>query len=162
MTEIALHPSAQNVADALAAKGLPPDRVRMLAERAPTAAKAAELLGCPVGAIANSLVFDAGGEPVLILASGAHQVDTAKAAELLGCALLGRATPEFVREATGQAIGGVAPLGHPNPLRTLVDEALRQYEEVWAAAGHPNALFPTTFDELVEITGGTPAAVAAA
>jgi prolyl-tRNA editing enzyme YbaK/EbsC (Cys-tRNA(Pro) deacylase) len=124
-----------------------------------TAALAAQALGCEVGAIANSLLFDADGSPVLVLTSGAHRVDTAKVANLIGATAVRRATPEFVREHTGFAIGGVAPVGHPAPIRTLVDVELQQYDEVWAAAGHPNTVFPTTYDELLAITGGEPAEI---
>jgi prolyl-tRNA editing enzyme YbaK/EbsC (Cys-tRNA(Pro) deacylase) len=97
-----------------------------------------------------------------VLTSGAHRVDTAKAAVQVGAARVKRADPEFVREATGQVIGGVAPVGHPRPLRTLVDRWLGGYDVVWAAAGHPHTVFPTSFAELVRITGGTPADVGAA
>jgi prolyl-tRNA editing enzyme YbaK/EbsC (Cys-tRNA(Pro) deacylase) len=88
-------------------------------------------------------------------------VDTGKVAVLVGAGRVKRADPEFVREATGQAIGGVAPVGHPRPLRTLVDQWLGGYDVVWAAAGHPHTVFPTSFAELVRITGGTPADVGA-
>jgi len=125
-----------------------------------TAAAAAEALGVTVGQIANSLVFDADGDPLLVLTSGAHRVDTAKVAALIGVTAVRRASPDFVREHTGQAIGGVAPVGHPKPVRTLVDTALEQYDEVWAAGGIPHAIFPTTFAELVRMTDGTPAEVA--
>jgi prolyl-tRNA editing enzyme YbaK/EbsC (Cys-tRNA(Pro) deacylase) len=158
VNETSFHPNVQLVADALAAEGVA-SRPTVFPERVATAAQAAERIGCPVGAIANSLVFDADGEAVLILASGDHRVDTHKAAAALGVPRLRRATPEFVREATGQPIGGVAPLGHPKPLRTLIDEHLEQYPVLWAAAGHPNASFRTTFSELVRVTGGTPAEV---
>ena len=94
-----------------------------------------------------------------MLTSGAHRVDTVKVAALVGTAKLSRATPDFVYEATGQRIGGVAPVGHPRPLRTLIDVALAQYPQVWAAGGIPHAVFPTTFDELVRLTGATPADV---
>ena len=97
---------------------------------------------------------------MLVLTSGAHRVDTAKVAALLGTARLSRASAELVRAATGQPIGGVAPVAHPAPLRTIVDVALRDFGQVWAAGGIPHAVFPTTFDELVELTGGTPADVA--
>ena len=116
-------------------------------------------MGVEVGQIANSLVFVADGEPLLVLTSGRHRVDTAKVATLLGIAKIGRADADFVREHTGISIGGVSPIGHPNPLRTLVDVALGDYDVVWAAAGHSHAVFPTTYDELLTITGGTPAAV---
>ena len=130
-------------------------RIVVLPDSVHTAALAAEALGCEVGAIANSLVFDAEGTPVLILTSGAHRVDTAKVAAALGVGKLGRATPEFVREHTGQVIGGVSPLAHPAPLTTYIDPWLRKYDEVWAAAGHPAAVFSSTYDELVAMTGAT-------
>jgi prolyl-tRNA editing enzyme YbaK/EbsC (Cys-tRNA(Pro) deacylase) len=156
-----MHSSARHVADALREQGVT-GQVRELPDPAPTAATAAAQLGCEVGAIANSLVFSADGAPLLVLTSGAHRVDTAKAAVLVGAARVKRADPEFVREATGQVIGGVAPVGHPRPLRTLVDQWLGAYDVVWAAAGHPHTVFPTSFAELVRITGGTPADVGAA
>src|SRR6202021_3224040 len=99
-------------------------QIRELPEPAPTAATAAAQIGCEAGAIANSLVFSADGTPLLVLTSGAHRVDTGKVAALLGVAAVKRADPEFVRAATGQVIGGAAPLGHPQPLRTLVDREL--------------------------------------
>ncbi|HEY1487108.1 MAG TPA: YbaK/EbsC family protein [Micromonosporaceae bacterium] len=137
-----------------------PSTVRVLPDAVTTAVAAAAALGIAVGQIANSLVFAADGEPVLVMTSGAHRVDTAKVAVHLGVAALKRATPEFVREHTGQAIGGVAPVGHPKPLRTLVDTALAAYDEIWAAGGIPHAVFPTTYAELVRITAGTPTEVA--
>ena len=117
-------------------------QVRELPDPAPTAVTAAAQLGCEVGAIANSLVFSADGAPLLVLTSGAHRVDTGKVAVLVGAGRVKRADPEFVREATGQVIGGVAPVGHPRPLRTLVDQWLDGYDVVWAAAGHPHTVFP--------------------
>lgn len=137
-----------------------PSVVRMLPDAVHTAAAAAAALDVEVGQIANSLIFNADGEPLLILTSGAHRVDTAKIAAELGVGALRRATPEFVRTHTGQAIGGVAPLGHPTRLRTLVDTALAGYPEIWAAGGIPPAVFPTTYAELLRITAGTPATVA--
>ena len=130
-------------------------RIVLLPDTVHTAALAAQALGCEVGAIANSLLFDAGGSPVLILTSGGHRVDTAKAAAAIGVDKLRRATPEFVREHTGQVIGGVSPLGHPAPVPTYLDPWLKQYDEVWAAAGHPAAVFSTTYDELLAMTGAT-------
>ena len=127
--------------------------------RVAAAAQAAEQLGIEVAQIANSLVFSADGSPLLVLASGGHRVDTTKVAALVGAASVDRADADFVRSHTGFAIGGVAPVGHPEPLRTLVDTALGQYDEVWAAAGHPHAVFPTTYDELLRLTGGTAADV---
>lgn len=136
-------------------------RVRILDDAARTAAQAAEQLGVTPAQIANSLVFSADGEPVLVLSSGGHRVDTGKVAALLGASTVKRADADFVRTHTGFAIGGVAPVGHPEPLRTLVDRALADYDVVWAAAGHPHAVFPTTFDELLRLTGGEPADVGA-
>jgi prolyl-tRNA editing enzyme YbaK/EbsC (Cys-tRNA(Pro) deacylase) len=133
--------------------------VRHLPESAPTAAAAAAQLGVPVGAIANSLVFDVGGNPLLVLTSGAHRVDEARVAELLGVPRIERAKPAFVREHTGQVIGGVSPIDHPQPVPTYLDRALRRYDEIWAAAGHPAAVFSATFDELRRMTGATELAV---
>lgn len=153
-----MHKNAEHVAIQLAALGVP-GQVRELAEPAPTAATAAAQLGCEVGAIANSLVFAADGQPLLVLTSGAHRVNTAKVAAELGVGAVARADPDFVYASTGQRIGGVAPVGHPAPIRTLVDTALRDYEVVWAAAGHVHTVFPTTFSELIRITSGMPADV---
>jgi prolyl-tRNA editing enzyme YbaK/EbsC (Cys-tRNA(Pro) deacylase) len=133
--------------------------VLVLPDSASTAATAAAQLGCEVGAIANSLVFAADGGPLLVMTSGAHRVDTARVAALIGASEVGRADARSVREWTGQAIGGVGPVGHPAPIRTLVDVWLAKYDVVWAAAGHPHTVFPTSFDELVRITGGTSAEV---
>jgi prolyl-tRNA editing enzyme YbaK/EbsC (Cys-tRNA(Pro) deacylase) len=152
------HPNVRIVTAALRAAGATA-QVVVLPAAAPTAAAAADQLGCPVGAIANSLVFDADGVPLLVLTSGAHRVDTAALADHLGVAAVRRATAEFVRAHTGQSIGGVAPVGHPAPLRTLVDEWLARHDQVWAAAGHPHTVFPTTFDELVTLTDGEPVAL---
>ncbi|MFJ1757791.1 YbaK/EbsC family protein [Kitasatospora sp. NPDC088134] len=149
-----LPPRSALVAAALAAAGIP-GAVRQLADSARTAAEAAAVLGCEVGAIANSLVFLSDGEPVLVLTSGAHRVDTAALATRWGRGPLRRATPEQVREATGQAIGGVAPTGHPRPLPTVVDRALTAHPRIWAAAGTPHTVFPTTAAELLALTGGT-------
>ena len=118
-----------------------------------TAALAAAALGCDVGAIANSLLFEADGEPVLILTSGAHRVDTDAVAARIGVRRLRRARPEFVREHTGQVIGGVSPVGHPRPVPTYLDSWLRRHDVVWAAAGHPAAVFSTTHEELAAMTG---------
>jgi prolyl-tRNA editing enzyme YbaK/EbsC (Cys-tRNA(Pro) deacylase) len=130
--------------------------VIVLDEAVHTAAAAADALEVEVGQIANSLVFDADGAPLLVLTSGAHRVDTAKVAAEFGIAALKQAPPEFVRQHTGQAIGGVAPVGHPKPIRTLVDTALEAYAVIWAAGGVPRAVFPTTYAELVRLTSGTP------
>ena len=152
------HPSVVRVTDRLAQLGAT-GSVKVLDGSARTAAQAAEQLGIEVAQIANSLVFSADGAPLLVLASGGHRVDTTKVAALVGAASVDRADADFVRSHTGFAIGGVAPVGHAEPLRTLVDTALGQYDEVWAAAGHPHAVFPTTYDELLRLTGGTAADV---
>ncbi|CAL4860253.1 YbaK/EbsC family protein [Microbacterium sp. MM2322] len=141
------------VHDALRAAGIPGEIV-VLPDAASTAVLAAEALGVEVGAIANSLVFQCDGMPLLVMTSGAHRVDTAALAARIGRGKISRATPEQVREATGQAIGGVAPTGHPAPLETLVDEDLATYPEIWAAGGTPHTVFPMTFDDLVRLTGG--------
>jgi len=133
--------------------------VVILPDSVHTAALAAEALGCEVGAIANSLLFDAGGTPVLILTSGAHRVDTALVAGRVGVPSLKRATPDFVREHTGQVIGGVSPLGHPRPVPTYLDPWLQKYDVIWAAAGHPAAVFSTSYDELLSLTGAAPVEV---
>ena len=125
----------------------------ILPESVHTAALAAAALGCPVGAIANSLLFDAGDRPVLILTSGGHRVDTGLTAGRIGVERLRRATPEFVREHTGQVIGGVSPIAHPTPVPTYLDRELKQFDVIWAAAGHPAAVYSTTYDELLEMTG---------
>lgn len=163
MADLTQHRNVELVVAALTAGGAAPRAVeglRVLPDAVTTAPAAAAALGVEVGAIANSLVFDADGEPLLVLTSGAHRVDTAKVAALIGAQRVRRASPEFVREATGQVIGGVAPVGHPAPLRTLVDRALAGYDEVWAAGGIAHAVFPTTFAELVAVTKGEPADVA--
>jgi prolyl-tRNA editing enzyme YbaK/EbsC (Cys-tRNA(Pro) deacylase) len=135
--------------------------IRQLPASTRTAAEAAAVLGCEVGAIASSLVFLADGEPLLVMTSGRHRVDTELLAKQLGVARVERADAKQVRAATGQAIGGVAPVGHPERLRTLVDVALSDYEPVWAAAGTPNTVMALTFEELVELTTGTVSPVAA-
>lgn len=187
------HPSISKLAAALREAGMSSaaDGIRILDDEVRTAAAAAQALGVEVGAIANSLVFRAtyGDEvrPLLALTSGAHRADTAVLAELAGADEIGRADPAFVREHTGQAIGGasrqtsattllrasalhaerseanghgVAPVGHPHRLSTIVDKDLAGYEVVWAAAGHPKSVFPTTYAELLALTGGTAADVA--
>lgn len=127
--------------------------IRTLPDSVHTAALAAEALGCEVGAIANSLLFNGDGKPVLILTSGAHRVDVATAAQAAGVSSLKRAQPEFVKAHTGQVIGGVSPLAHPVPIATYLDVWLRRYDTIWAAAGHPSAVYSTTYDELLAMTG---------
>lgn len=155
-----MHPNAMTVSRALAAAGAQ-GQVRELADAVRTAKDAAAALGCDPAAIANSLIFMADEQPVLVLTSGGHKVDTAHVAGVLGVRKLRRATPEQVRAATGQPIGGVAPVGHPQPVRTLVDVALQPCPKVWAAGGTPHTVFPTTYEELLRITGGEPVAVTA-
>ena len=156
MTTIS-HPSVDRVADALAGHGLTPEIV-WFDDAVTTAQLAADALGVEVGQIANSLVFMLDDEPILVLTSGAHRVDTVWLGDELG-GVIRRASKDDVKAATGQVIGGVAPVGHPSPVRTFVDTDLARYDEIWAAAGHAKTVFPTTFDELVRITGGTPRAV---
>jgi prolyl-tRNA editing enzyme YbaK/EbsC (Cys-tRNA(Pro) deacylase) len=153
------HPRVVAVSTLLAEAGATGE-VRVLPSEVRTAEAAGAALGVPAGAIVNSLVFAVDESPLLVLTSGGHRVDEPKVAEFLGVARIARADPEFVREHTGQVIGGVAPIGHPAPIGTLVDVELARYEQVWAAAGHPAAVFPTTFDELLRLTGGTAAEVA--
>lgn len=162
MTDMPVHPNVQAVQDALDAATArradgTPSQVRTLPAAVNTAVAAAAALGVEVGQIANSLIFDAGGAPLLVLTSGAHRANTARLAELAGVPVVRRASPDFVRRHTGQVIGGVAPV-HPGvdgpQMRTLVDKALFDFDEVWAAGGIPQAVFPITPDELRRLTGG--------
>jgi prolyl-tRNA editing enzyme YbaK/EbsC (Cys-tRNA(Pro) deacylase) len=150
---------AERVVDALRAGDVEFD-VRRFEQPVPTAVAAAAALGCDVGAIANSLVFDADGAPLLVLASGAHRVDTGKVAALVGAERVRRASPAFVLEATGQEVGGVAPVGHPAPLRTVVDVDLAAHPVVWAGGGDHHTMFAAGYDDLLRVTGGQAAAVA--
>jgi prolyl-tRNA editing enzyme YbaK/EbsC (Cys-tRNA(Pro) deacylase) len=159
MTPSLDHPQIKRVRAALDAAGATGE-LRILPDGVRTAQAAAEAVGCEVGAIANSLIFDADGQPVLILTSGSHRVDTEYVSREYGLPPLRKAAPDFVRAHTGQTIGGVAPVGHPAPLRTFVDRWLTRHETVWAAAGHSHAVFATTYDELLELTGGDPVDVA--
>jgi prolyl-tRNA editing enzyme YbaK/EbsC (Cys-tRNA(Pro) deacylase) len=151
--------AVERVVAALRAGGMAAD-VRRFDDPVPTAAAAAAALGCDVGAIANSLVFDADGEPLLVLASGAHRVDTAKVAALVGAQRVRRADAAFVFAATAQEVGGVAPVGHPTPLRTVVDVDLAAYPVLWAGGGDHHTMFAATYDDLLRVTGGGAAAVA--
>jgi prolyl-tRNA editing enzyme YbaK/EbsC (Cys-tRNA(Pro) deacylase) len=158
---VALKASAQKVQDALAAAGFS-NRVVELPDSTRSAAEAAATVGCTVGQIAKSLVFrgQQSGRAVLVIASGAHRVEEGLLAAALG-EPVGKADADFVREETGFAIGGVPPVGHARPLVTLVDEALLAHAEIWAAAGHPKAVFRLTPAELVAMTGGRTARLAA-
>jgi prolyl-tRNA editing enzyme YbaK/EbsC (Cys-tRNA(Pro) deacylase) len=152
--------SARTVQAALEAKGVPL-RVVELSQSTRTAAEAAAAIGCMVAQIAKSLVFRGThtNQPVLVIASGTNRVDEHKVAALVD-EPVAKANAAFVREHTGFAIGGVAPVGHPQSLRTLVDQDLLQYEELWAAAGTPHAVFRLTPAELVQVTGGDVVVVA--
>ena len=135
--------------------------IHHLDDSARTAKEAADALGIEVGQIASSLIFLADSDPVLVITSGGHRVDTERLSVVLDGAAISKANADDVRNATGFAIGGVAPVGHPEPLRTIVDVALSNYKVVWAAAGHPHCVFPTSYEELLRITGGEGAEVGA-
>lgn len=141
------------VHDHLVAAGVE-TQVVVLPDSARTAVEAAAAVGCDVGAIANSLVLTADDAPVLVMTSGAHRVDFAVLAESLGAAAVAMAPAALVREVTGQAIGGVAPVGHPAPLPTYLDQDLQDYEQIWAAAGTPHSVMPLTFAQLEKLTAG--------
>lgn len=149
-----LSAGAQRVQDALAALGCE-GRLLQLPRPARTAADAAAAVGCEVGQIVKSLVFALRGRgvPLLVLTSGANRVDETTLADVVG-EPLDKADADFVREHTGFAIGGVAPVAHPSALATLIDEDLMTWQEVWAAAGHPNTVFSLAPRELARITGG--------
>lgn len=136
-------------------------QITVLADTARSAADAAQALGIEVGQIASSIVFMLpDGQPLLVITSGRHRVDTERVRTALECADLGRADAAYIKEQSGFSIGGVSPIGWSTPAGTiLVDLALNDYDVVWAAAGHPHAVFPTTFDELVAMTSGTPMVV---
>jgi len=156
----ALSDAAQRVQDALRAAGFS-NTVLELQVAVKTSAAAAEAVGCTPAQIVKSLVFQgaASGAPVLVVASGAHRVSETKIEALLGEPVR-MGPPKFVREVTGYAIGGIPPLGHAQKLDTIVDAHLMTLDGLWAAAGHPNSLFPLTADELVRMTGGRVAEVA--
>jgi prolyl-tRNA editing enzyme YbaK/EbsC (Cys-tRNA(Pro) deacylase) len=148
------HPAVDRVRAALTAAGVA-TRIVELSAAARTARAAAEQIGCEVAQIANSLVFrcSPSGAPLLVMASGARRVDVVRVGAVVG-ETIGKADAEFVRASTGFVIGGVAPVGHVTPVRTLVDRTLLGFAEIWAAAGHPHTVFRLTPDELVRITGG--------
>jgi prolyl-tRNA editing enzyme YbaK/EbsC (Cys-tRNA(Pro) deacylase) len=145
--------SVERVRASLAAYGLADLRVREFAESTATASDAAAAIGTAVGRIVKSLVFMAGAEPVLVLASGPNRVDVEKVSRLLGKPVT-RPDADQVRALTGFAIGGVPPVGHAQRLATLVDRDLLQYDEVWAAAGTPRSVFSISPNDLVRITDG--------
>lgn len=154
-----MKPSAQKVQDALHAQGFA-NQVVELPDSTRTAAEAAAAAGCTVGQIAKSLIFagKTSGQAILVIASGSNRVDEKKLAALAG-EKISRPDADFVRAQSGFAIGGVPPIGHAHPLRTFIDEDLLGYTEIWAAAGHPNAVFRLTPAELVQMTGGAVAAL---
>jgi prolyl-tRNA editing enzyme YbaK/EbsC (Cys-tRNA(Pro) deacylase) len=129
-------------------------QVHVLSDSARTAQEAANALGIEVGQIASSLIFKLkDGSPLLIITSGRHRVDTDLVARTLGVEKLDRVDADYVKEKSGFSIGGVAPIGWVSPATILIDLALNDYEVVWAAAGHPHAVYPTSFAELVTCTG---------
>lgn len=128
------------------------DTITVFDSTVPTAAAAASALGCEVAAITNSLVFDLEGAPLLILASGAARVDVGKVAARLGTGRIRRASPDFVLHHTGQEVGGVAPVGHPEKIQTLLDESLKLHAVLWAGAGDHHSMFSISYDELQRIT----------
>jgi prolyl-tRNA editing enzyme YbaK/EbsC (Cys-tRNA(Pro) deacylase) len=153
-----LHRNAARVQAALAASGSAAV-VRELPDSARTAPEAAAALGVEVGQIAKSLVFMADGKPVLAVLSGSDRLDPERLAAHVGADRVRRADADAVRQATGFPIGGVSPVAPDGPLRVLIDRGLEAYDVVWSAAGTPHAVFPTTFAELVKVSGGEPADV---
>ena len=143
----------KETADSLGVKG----DINILADTARTAIDAANGLGIEVGQIASSLIFKLpSGNPLLIITSGRHRVDTELVAKNLNIAELGRADANYVKEVSGYSVGGVSPIGWiSTPEITLIDEALNDYEIVWAASGHPHAVYPTSYSELIACTGAT-------
>ncbi|ALV44991.1 aminoacyl-tRNA deacylase [Arthrobacter alpinus] len=151
-------PIVENVRASLTAAGLA-DTVLLVPESVATAAAAAAALGCDVGAIANSLIFECDGAPLLILASGAAKVDVKMVARQHGLPKISRADPDFVLKHAGQPVGGVAPLGHPAPLRAFLDTDLAQYPLLWAGAGSHQAMLSLSYQQLLDITAATETAV---
>ena len=131
-------------------------QIKVLSDTARSAAEAAAALGIEVGQIASSILFKLPDDsPLLVITSGRHRVDTALVASHLGVSELGRVDADYVKEKSGFSIGGVSPIGWINPAKIIIDEALNDYEIIWAAAGHPHAVFPTSFQELQHITNAT-------
>ena len=147
----------KEAADSLGVKG----EINILADTARTAIDAANGLGSEVGQIASSLIFKLpSGNPLLIITSGRHRVDTELVAKNLNIPELGRADANYVKEVSGYSVGGVSPIGWiSTPEITLIDEALNDYEVVWAASGHPHAVYPTSYAELIACTSATPMVV---
>jgi len=150
--------SVQRVRDALAQAGSTAEVIE-LADTARTAQDAASSLGCPLGAIVKSLAFQCGDEIVMALVAGDRKCNPEELRAALGrTGPIKIAKPDDVRAATGFSIGGVAPLGHPRTIAMAIDDSLRRFEVVYAAAGHPHCVFATSVDELVAVTGGRIAA----
>ena len=148
--------AVKRVIEALHEHGLESE-VHVLSDSARTAQEAATALGIEVGQIASSLIFKLADEsPLLIITSGRHRVDTELVAKTLGVEKLGRVDADYVKEKSGFSIGGVAPIGWVWPATIVIDQALNDYEVVWAAAGHPHAVYPTSYAELIECTGAKP------
>jgi len=147
----------KEAADSLGVKG----EIIILADTARTAIDAANGLGIEVGQIASSLIFKLpSGNPLLIITSGRHRVDTELVAKNLNIPELGRADANYVKEVSGYSVGGVSPIGWVStPEITLIDEALNDYDIVWAASGHPHAVYPTSYAELIACTSATPMVV---
>lgn len=160
MEEVLNNPSVIRVIALLKELGCSGE-VTILSESARTALDAANALGIEVGQVASSIVFKLpSGNPLLVITSGRHRVDTELVAKNLGVEKLHRADADFVKNASGFSIGGVSPVGWVNqPEITVIDQALNDYEVAWAAAGHPHSVYPTSFSELVRVTGATPMVV---
>ena len=159
MENVLQNPSVQRVSAKLKELGVGGE-VHVLSDSARTAQEAADALGILVGQVASSIVFKLDDEtPLLVITSGRHRVDTKLVAEKLGIAKLHRVDADYVKEKSGFSIGGVSPVGWINPATILIDEALNDYEVVWAAAGHPHSVYPTTFAELIQATGAKPMVV---
>ena len=159
MENVLQNPSVQRVSAKLKELGINGE-VHVLSDSARTAQEAADALGILVGQVASSIVFKLDDEsPLLVITSGRHRVDTKLVAEKLGVAKLHRVDADYVKEKSGFSIGGVSPVGWISSATILIDEALNDYEVVWAAAGHPHSVYPTTFAELLECTGAKPMVV---
>lgn len=159
MENVLQNPSVQRVSTKLKELGINGE-VHVLSDSARTAQEAADALGILVGQVASSIVFKLDDEsPLLVITSGRHRVDTKLVAEKLGIAKLHRVDADYVKEKSGFSIGGVSPVGWINPATILIDEALNDYEVVWAAAGHPHAVYPTTYAELIKCTVAKPMVV---
>jgi prolyl-tRNA editing enzyme YbaK/EbsC (Cys-tRNA(Pro) deacylase) len=154
--------AVKRVKQALISNGLSTE-ITVLTESARSAAEAASALGIEVGQIASSIIFKLSDQkPLLVITSGRHRVDTELVADKLGIDKLDRVDADYVKENSGFSIGGVAPIGWTNPPAiVIIDEALSEYEVVWAAAGHPHAVFPSSFNELKSMANATALVVGA-